>query len=104
MQVMLGREENRLESELNAYTRDESRLLQLSEGLQRLSDLNPPLDLIHVENGYRELRSKYEEEFKLYNVASVALSQVGVFLGKSLYGLAAHSFGVEGLFLHIAST
>lgn len=73
---MLGREEKRLESELDKYTQDEARLMQLAEGLQRLSDLNPVTDLLSMETGYRDLRTKLEEEYKLYNVASVALCQV----------------------------
>lgn len=73
---MLGREEKRLESELEIRTKEVDRLTALQEGVQRIAQIDARTNLEAVEIGYKQLSSEYEEEYNLYNVASAALGQV----------------------------
>lgn len=73
---MLGREEKRLESELDIRTKEVDRLTALQEGMQHVVQIDAITNLEAVESGYKELMSEYEEEYNLYNVASAALGQV----------------------------
>lgn len=76
VQVMLGREQKRLEEEAQLRRESAERLVGVLEGLAKARQLDGIVSLGAVEKAYRELKDNYSEEYDLYNIAAAAMVQV----------------------------
>jgi tuftelin-interacting protein 11 len=74
--VVLGREQQRMEEEVEAVQQQVEHAAAILEEVQRCQSGAAASSLDEKEQVYRRLKARYREEYILYNLADAALAQV----------------------------
>ena len=74
--VILGREQTRLQSEVQAAAQHVQRLNQILQNVSKCQSSDASITISDIEQVYSRLKQKHREDFYMYNLAAAALAQV----------------------------